>query len=351
MKKSALRFGLLFILLFVFILPFGGCASRGKVEDRQLQFKEASSPSVKGQFPNWQFPPYQLETTIYQRALTGKLHGEEVKRTAHGTTGALYLVTEDEVTGKEIKWKFKKNVPGWVDSFNTSPRKELAAYEVQKFFLDPEDYVVPTALTICVPRERYLKVAGYAAATLKGTDCILGLASIWMENVTIPDTLYDESRFLQDPTYAFYMSNFNILTYLIQHRDGRVGQFLVSKDDKRRQVFSIDNGISFGFWPYNFFIEQWEDIHVPALRQDSIERLRKVQRQDLDFLAVIAQFELDDNGILQPKPVGENLDPKEGAKYTNRTVQYGLSKSEIDALWDRIQHIIAEVDAGNIQVF
>jgi hypothetical protein len=40
-----------------------------------------------------------------------------------------------------------------------------------------------------------------------------------------------------------------------------------------------------------------------------------------------------------------------GAKYTDGTVQYGLSKSEIDAVWDRIQNVIAEVDAGNIQVF
>jgi hypothetical protein len=351
MKKSALRFGLLFIFLFVFIVSLAGCAGRGKVKDRQLQFKEATSPSVKGQFPNWQFPPHELETTIYKRGVEGELHAEEVERTAHGTTGALVLIVRDEVSGKDIKWKFKKNVPGWVDSFNTSPRKELAAYEVQKLFLDPEDYVVPTCLAFCISRDRYEKRGGYAAATLKGTDCILGLASIWMENVTIPDTLYDESRFLRDPTYAYFMSNFNLLTYLIQHRDGRVGQFLVAKNDKRRQVFSIDNGISFGFWPYNFFILQWETINVPALRQDSIERLRTIQRQDLDFLAVIVQFELDQNGILKPKPVGVNLDPKEGAKYKDGTLQYGLSISEIDALWDRIQNIIAEVDAGNIQVF
>jgi len=351
MKKSALRLGLLFILLFVFIFSFASCASRGKIEDRQLQFKEAPSPSVKGQFPNWQFPPHELETTIYRRAMAGKLHGKEVERTAHGTTGALVLVSHDEVSGKDIKWKFKKNVPGWVDSFNTSPRKELAAYNVQKLFLDPEDYVVPSVIAICVPRDRFMKSGGYAAATLEGTDCVLGLASIWMKDVTIPDTLYDESRFLKDPTYAYFMSNFNLLTYLIQHRDGRVGQFLVANDDKRRQVFSIDNGISFGFWPYNFFIQQWETINVPALRQDSIERLRTIQRQDLNFLGVLAQFELDEKGILRPKPVGENLDPKVGAKYIDGTVQYGLSKSEIDAVWDRIQNIIAEVDAGNIQVF
>ena len=351
MKKSALRLGLLFILLFVFIFSFASCASRGKIEDRQLQFKEAPSPSVKGQFPNWQFPPHELETTIYRRAMAGKLHGKEVERTAHGTTGALVLVSHDEVSGKDIKWKFKKNVPGWVDSFNTSPRKELAAYNVQKLFLDPEDYVVPSVIAICVPRDRFMKRGGYAAATLEGTDCVLGLASIWMKDVTVPDTLYDESRFLEDLTYAYYMSNFNILTYLIEHRDPREGQFLISKDDKRSQVFSIDNGISFGFWPYNFLIPQWAEIRLPALRKDSIERLQKIQRQDLDFLGVIAQLELNEDLVLRPAPVGENRDPTKGAKYKDGTLQFGLTTSEIDDLWERIQTLIAKVDSGNIQVF
>jgi len=351
METRAFRFQVLVIFLLGLMWFFAGCASRGKVEEGQIQFKKAPSPSVKGQFPNWQLPPQELETTIYKREVAGKLQTGEVKRTARGTTGALYVIDYDQVSGKELKWKFKKVVPGWVDSFNTSPRKELAAYEVQKLFLDPEDYVVPTCLAACIPLERYLKAAGYAAASLEGTDCVLGLGSTWMVDVTIPDTLYDESRFLKDPTYAYFMSNFNILTYLIQHRDARVGQFLVAKDDKRRQVFSIDNGISFGFWPYNFFITQWDEIHLPALRKDSIERLRKVKRQDLDFLAVIVQLELDENLVLLPAPVGENLDPTEGAKYKGGTVQFGLSTSEIDDLWQRIQTLIAEVDAGKIQVF
>jgi hypothetical protein len=79
--------------------------------------------------------------------------------------------------------------------------------------------------------------------------------------------------------------------------------------------------------------------------------LRKIQRQDLDFLGVLAQRELDENGILQPKPVGKNLNPKKGAKYIDGTLQFGLSKSEIDDVWERIQNVIAEVDAGNIQIF
>ena len=339
------------LVLVCFAASYLASCSTAPSHLSHLEFNKAPSPSVKGQFPNWQLPPHELETTIYKRALVGELHAEEAKRTAHGTTGALYLVTEDEVTGKELKWKLKKMVPGWLDSFNTSFRKELAAYEVQKFFLDPEDYVVPTALPICVPRERYLKIIGYAAASLEGTDCVLCLASTWLVNVTVPDRLYDESRFLEDPTYAYYMSNFNILTYLIQHRDARVGQFLVSKDDKRRQVFSIDNGISFGFWPYNFFVRQWDTIHLPALRKDSIDRLRQIKRQDLDRLEVIVQMEKDENGILKPVPPGENMNPKNGATYIDGILQFGLTRSEINDLWERIQSLIAEVDSGNIQVF
>ena len=338
------------VLLCLAVIYLASC-STAPSHRPSLQFQGTPSPSAKGQFPNWQLPPHELETNIYERALAGKIHAEEVKRTAHGTTGALYLITKDEVTSKELKWKFKKMVPGWLDSFNTSFRKELAAYEVQKLFLDPEDYVVPTALPICVLRERYLKIIGYAAASLEGTNCVLCLASTWLVNVTIPDTLYDESRFLKDPTYAYYMSNFNILTYLIQHRDAKGGQFLVSKDDKRRQVFSIDNGISFGFWPYNFFITQWDTIRLPALRQDSIDRLRKIQRRDLDHLEVIAQLEKDENGILKPVPPGENMNPKNGATYIDGTLQYGLTSSDIDDLWERIQSLITEVDSGNIKVF
>jgi hypothetical protein len=40
-----------------------------------------------------------------------------------------------------------------------------------------------------------------------------------------------------------------------------------------------------------------------------------------------------------------------GAKYKDGTVQFGLTTSEIDDLWQRIQTLIAEVDSGSIKVF
>ena len=105
---------------------------------------------------------------------------------------------------------------------------------------------------------------------------MVGLVSIWMVDLTIPEVLLDETRFLNEPNYAYFLSNLNLTTYLINHQDARTGNFLVSKDEKRRQAFSIDNGISFGTWPHYFFGQNWDVIVVPALRKDSIERLRKL---------------------------------------------------------------------------
>jgi hypothetical protein len=156
---------------------------------------------------------------------------------------------------------------------------------------------------------------------------------------------------LNEPQYAYFTSNLNLLTYLIAHRDSKISNFLVSKDDKRRQVFSIDNGESFGSFPYNFFVQNWDDIILPALRKDSIERLRQLRRQDLDFLGVVAQLEKDENGMLMPAPAGANLDPKRSVRIHGGTVQLGLTRAEINAVSERIEKVVADVDSGKIPVF
>jgi len=68
------------------------------------------------------------------------------------------------------------------------------------------------------------------------------------------------------------MSNLNIFTYLVEHQDGREGNFLISRDD-RRQVFAIDNGVSFGEpWPfYNWFVSNWNVLRVPAVWAETID--------------------------------------------------------------------------------
>ena len=97
---------------------------------------------------------------------------------------------------------------GTLDEYNDSPRRQFAAYELQKLFLDPEDYVVPTSLAYCSPLATYPR-SGVAPQrpTLPGSTCVLGFLNIWLKDVTISDDYYDEARFVSDPTYAYYLAN------------------------------------------------------------------------------------------------------------------------------------------------
>jgi hypothetical protein len=98
-------------------------------------------------------------------------------------------------------------------------------------------------------------------------------------------------------------------------------------------------------------VQNWDVIIVPALRKDSIERLRQLRRQDLDFLGVVAQMEEDEDGMLMQVEAGENLDSKRSVRIQDGTVQLGLRRSEIDGVWERIEKLIEDVDSGKIPVF
>jgi hypothetical protein len=352
MKTSASRIALLMILLFGLMWSFAGCGPRVQIKHQPVQFSEAPSPHGEDRFPNWQIPPHELEGHIYHKVLVaGHWKFVQGKRTARGMSGADKVTLFIPEIQKDLSLKWKVVPRGDLDGLNNSPRREIAAYQIQRLFLEPEDYVVPFSVVSCSPLDRYIKHMGPAKPSVEGTNCVLGNSSVWLKDVTIPEVLYEESRFLKEPNYAYFLSNLNLLTYLIAHRDAREGNFLVSKDDKRRQAFSIDNGESLGHFPYNFFVQNWDVIILPALRRDSIDRLRKLQRDDLDFLGVVAQLEKDKNGMLMPVTPGVNLDPKKGARIHEGTVQLGLTKSEIDDVWERIESLIADVDSGKIPVF
>ena len=192
--------------------------------------------------------------------VAGQWNFVEGKHTARGTSGADKVTVFVPKIQKDLSFKWKVAPRGDLDNFNNSPRRELAAYQIQKLFLEPEDYVVPFSVVSCAPLDRYSKLMGPAKPTVEGTNCVLGNGSVWLQDVTIPAVLYEESRFLKEPNYAYFLSNLNLLTYLIAHRDAREGNFLVSKDENRRQAFSIDNGESLGHFPYNFFVQNWDVI-------------------------------------------------------------------------------------------
>ncbi len=332
-------------------LAAAGCQTIPSNTGMPLEYSSAERPAAASEFPNFPKDPRILEKDGPKQLDAGEEKVIELERTAAGTSGALSIELESRVTGKQFRVKWKPMPAGTLEEYNNRARKQIAAYEVQKLFLDAEDWLVPTVVTHCVPLPKYVRETGGGSPTLAGTNCVLGTASIWLQNVTPEENLYDEARFVSDPVYAYYMSNFNILTYLIDHSDPKRSNFLVSKEPERRQVFSVDNDLAFGETFRNIFPSPWHVIFVAALRKDSIDRLRALQREDLERLGVVSQLERDGRRVLVNVPLGENLSPNKGVRKSSEKVQLGLTKAEIDGVWKRMQKLIARVDDGEIPVF
>jgi hypothetical protein len=300
-------------------------------------------------FPNW--PEHPLEA--WELMTHGRFEVLSETGAGSGTTGAAKIEVRFLDAQKEFAFKAKE-VPSRLDGINNSPRKELATWEIQKLFLDPAQYNVPTHTVRCVALEEHRKFHPHAKPTIPGTDCVLFVLAVWLENVTLPRVLYDDQRFLTEPQYAYHLANFNILSYLINLRDNRTGNVLVSSDDANRRVFAIDCGVAYGTAWFNWFYPPtfaWRQIRVAALPKQSIDRLRALGRDDLDALAVIVQLEPDGDGILRQAEPGLPFDAEQGARRLGTTVQFGLTEEEIDDLWERIEELVERVDAGEIPVF
>jgi hypothetical protein len=296
---------------------------------------------------HWPLPPAELERLL--------AHEDFEIRTVRGDVGGVMGVKKLKVVfSNREEWiavKWKEAPPRDADGWNNTPRKEIAAYEIQKWFLDPADYVVPTTVVRCIPFEKYGPLGEAPKANLRGTRCVLGTLVIWLEEVTVPEKLFEEERFMSDARYARHMANMNLLTYLIKHEDGRQGNFLVSEIESDRRVFSIDNGVSFGAKMKNFFVRNWHKIRVPALRRETIRRLRRVTPEQIEALGVLAELRADDGGVLRPVPFSENANPKKGARTEPGWIQLGLSRRDIKGLRKRIERLLADVDEGRQPFF
>ncbi len=310
-------------------------------------------PSSKdGPYPNRSHPPL-VSLEDFQRfdRLTLKAISDE--GAGAGVTGARKVVVDVDHQDEHITLKVK-NFPILLDGPNNSPRRELAAFAIQKFFLDPVDFVVPTFGVRCTPLEEWRTRNTGSPAHIAGTECALVSYAFWLKDVTLPDPLYDEQRFLADARYAYNLANFNLLTYLVDHHDQRLGNALVSKNDTDRRVFAIDNGTTFGPFFFNWFYPpsfSWREIRVPAIPRNAVNRLRKLSEEDLEALGVIMQLEADQDGILRIEEPGDPIDEDEGVNVRGTTLQLGLTEDEIEDVWERIEDLLEDIDDGKIGIF
>jgi hypothetical protein len=248
----------------------------------------------------------------------------------------------------DAKWKA---APSGGDGWNNSPRREVAAYQVQQLFLDPDEYIVPPIAARCVSFDVYRAFDKHPAANLPHGQCVFGALSAWLRNVEKPDATLQPERFSRDNWYAYEFGKLNVLTYVITHRDAKGSNFLMSTDPHNPQIFAVDNGIAFGGELYNFFTWHFDNIVVGGLPRQTIERLRRVRPEDLAHLGVVAELRAGADGVLRSVPPSANVDPNAGVRLLPDGIQLGLTAEEIDLVASRRQELLERVDRGEIPTF
>jgi hypothetical protein len=245
------------------------------------------------------------------------------------------------------KWA---TAPTNASEFNNEPRFELAAYEIQKLFLDESELAVPPTVVRAFPLDYVLeRVPGAAATFREAPRSALVALQYWLMGVT-PENFWDSRRARSDSVYARHIGNFNILTHLIRHNDANVGNFLISENPDNPRVFSVDNGVSFSA-PVSNRGYMWRDLQVRRLPGHTVERLRLITREDLDrVLGVMAEWEIHD-GTLVPVPPGENMSPGRGVRRSSQRIQIGLTSQEINGVENRIRQLLRRIDEGRIETF
>jgi hypothetical protein len=325
------------------LLALAGCAGA----PRSAGIPEAEGAPELAIPPNWPAPPAEIERRIAQ----DEIELRAVKGAGAGTTGALQMTIFFPAHGEQMRFKWKPVPPGDADGWNNAPRKELAAYALQSWFLEPPEYVVPTTALRCLPVEA-LRAHGVAASpSLEGTRCTLGVLSVWLDQVTVPQQVYEPERFASDARYAANVGRFNLLTYLVKHQDGRGGNILVSQESEARRVFAVDNGIAFDAPIRNVFVPNWDVIRVPAVPKSAIARLRGIDRARIGRLGVLAELRVDEEGMLRSVTPGANQDPEHGSRVAPGWLQLGLTRGELDTLEERLQDLLARVDSGELAQF
>jgi hypothetical protein len=256
------------------------------------------------------------------------------------------LLSFDSTTALEVKWA-KAPVGG--QAFNNQPRYEAAAYELQKLFLDPPNYVVPPTVLRMVPLSEVAQRDRYAEATFSDAASVLIVVQYWADFLT-DKGVFDKKRVERDSVYARHLGDLNVLTYLIRHSDANAGNILISQDSSNPRLFAVDNGVSFASPPSNRG-SFWRDLRVTRLGRTTAERLQKIRREDLDrALGVLAQFDLRE-GEYHEAAKGESIDDGTGVRRKGNVLQLGLTDSEIAGVHDRLKSLVKRIQDGKLATF
>jgi len=303
---------------------------------------------VYSQDRNIALPVPELEQMLRSEPL--QIAGAELSRpTARGDI----TLKADAVFGQRppLRIKVRKADRG-AESFNNVPRYDIAAYELQKLLMDEAEYVVPPTALRMVPVTALKPYAGKVKIrpTFRGSDDVLCVVQYWLQDVKTVNDIFDRTKFEKDAVYARHIGQLNVFTYLIEHADSNLGNFLVSTAPEGPRVFAIDNGIAFASAASDRG-ELWKTMRVDRLPADVVDRLGKLTEELLiSRLSVVAQWELKD-GKWVAMAHGDNLGLRMGVRRDDNILQMGLTRSEIAGVWSRVETLRWMIDNDKIAIF
>ncbi len=237
---------------------------------------------------NITMPVAELERMLAQDPM--QIVSAEISRPK--AKGDITLKAEVSFAGRPpFRVKLRKSEPG-AEGFNNVPRYDLAAYEIQRLLMDPPEYVMPPTALRMFPLAEFQRYSPDVERTFKGADEVLGVVQYWLQEIKVIADVYDPARFAADPVYARHIGQLNVFTFLIEHRDSNVGNFLISKAEQGPRVFSIDHGVAFASLDSDRGTA-WLELRVNRLPKDTVDRVRAIDKDLLTArLGVLGQWEL-----------------------------------------------------------
>jgi hypothetical protein len=300
----------------------------------------SASPALAQPDANFMLPPLVVEHHLRELPFE-ILNWRGSRMPEDRTQRAVFAFPDSSVL--LVKWA---NAAQGASAFNNEPRFEIAAYELQKLFLDPDAFVVPPTVLRALDHEFVTAQMPGVPRTFRDAASVLVTLQYWLSQVT-PDNFWDARRAESDSLYARHIGNFNTLTYLVRHGDANVGNFLISEYAGNPRVFAVDNGVAFSSPPSDRGAT-WRDMRVRRLSAGTVARLRALTRADLDrALGVLAEYEVRD-GRLVAVPPGENIDHRRGVRRRGDRIQLGLTRVEIDGVASRLRNLLNQVERGRI---
>ena len=298
------------------------------------------------------------DASVVELVRTAQLTVRNVQPASAGTTGIkkLRLEVDHPERGRLLFYVKWRAAPKGGEGFNNDPRKELAAYEAQRLMFPNDQAVVPPTVARCFDLDEYGGNLQETEPTFAGTNCVLGVMSLWLEGVEAgKDKLFDKERLREDRAYRTTIANLNVFAMVINHGDSHWNNLLISTEDPPR-AFIVDSGLAFSGLAnpkVHFGIgddEDWSELVVDSLPKSTVTHLKALDPSVFDKLATVAEFANWKRQLVPVEP-GASLDPNEGVRVDAARVQLGLTNKEIQGVKTRLARLLERVDTGKIAVY